>query len=599
MKTNRNYKNMFEVDNARNERPETLPSQFVWTPSMERLVSAKNHIVLGARGSGKTAILKMLTHQYLSKSQDPNAIKIIGERKFIGTYLATSVDWVGALKNKDWISEEVMEKIFRWRLNIASIQAFLDTAESCLNSFVADLKNRVEIERKLSQEFSESLFTDCVVNSFLKLREKIEDYEYALTPTLGKFSDEYSSDKLYSMELFFPFKRLVTLLKRRIRLHSSAIWIVCIDEAEFLNESQHRVLNTFLRSDSGNIFFKISTLPYQHHTLDTNLGVPIVNKHDFEYIYIDNTFASSGSATNRSIAAQFVDSIFQKRIAISKIQFKGDSLKWYLGRSKLLMDSRDDPDTNWDSPNSSLYGLLEKYGTDRTRKRAKELRYTAEFHDQIGRKLKGALYLVDAISSRKGNSKLDIYSGYEMLVTCTDGNPRSAISLINQLLLAVPGSISSMGMKPIPAHVQTRVFEAHGSVLLNRIQGNGSQGTTLEGLIKLIGNEFHQQLHEKKLGTDTIGTIRVTESNEEIWEVIKSAVGEGLLYPIVNSSNPDILPVRIGSFRLAYALAPKFRLLPRKGSDVTLNKVFSNRKLLMSTLSRESQDHIAQLKLEL
>src|SRR5690606_34910366 len=93
-------KTPFESANARDHIPEILATQFVWTHSFERLLTPKNHIVLGARGSGKTALVKMLSHEYLSKHKDSKAREIIAGKKFIGTYVPMRLDWVGGLKNK-------------------------------------------------------------------------------------------------------------------------------------------------------------------------------------------------------------------------------------------------------------------------------------------------------------------------------------------------------------------------------------------------------------------------------------------------------------------------------------------------------------------
>ena len=97
---------VFEIDNARNEGPSDLASGFVWTKIFQRLTTKKNHIILGARGSGKTALVKMLAHNYLSKSGDGRAEKLIKEKKVIGCYIPMRLEWVGGLINKSWFSPE-------------------------------------------------------------------------------------------------------------------------------------------------------------------------------------------------------------------------------------------------------------------------------------------------------------------------------------------------------------------------------------------------------------------------------------------------------------------------------------------------------------
>lgn len=82
---------LFEVDNARNLSKDELVDTFIPTQSFWRLLSAKHTVLLGARGQGKTAIAKMLSHDHLAAlartKQEPRAESAILNQEFIGTYL--------------------------------------------------------------------------------------------------------------------------------------------------------------------------------------------------------------------------------------------------------------------------------------------------------------------------------------------------------------------------------------------------------------------------------------------------------------------------------------------------------------------------------
>ena len=105
-------RNLFDIENARNLNRDEVVATFVPTDTFWRLLSPKNHIVLGARGSGKTALAKMLSHDHLSKLDDDRAQEIVESRSIVGIYIPTSIEWVGALKNKPWQSEEEQEQFF-------------------------------------------------------------------------------------------------------------------------------------------------------------------------------------------------------------------------------------------------------------------------------------------------------------------------------------------------------------------------------------------------------------------------------------------------------------------------------------------------------
>ncbi|WP_207189426.1 hypothetical protein, partial [Pectobacterium carotovorum] len=85
---------------------------------------------------------------------------------------------------------------------------------------------------------------------------------------------------------FKPFEFATRIVKKSLSIPSESKWIVCIDEAEFLTKSHHKTLNTFMRS-ANELVFKITTMPYRHHTLDTDVDANINIGHDLEYVYID------------------------------------------------------------------------------------------------------------------------------------------------------------------------------------------------------------------------------------------------------------------------------------------------------------------------
>src|SRR4051812_27427750 len=95
-------KALFEVNNARTQSVEEVAKTFSPPDSFWRLVLAKNHVILGSRGSGKTAVIRMLSHEHLALMEHPKAKELIAERLLIGTYVPMRAEWVSTLKNKPW-----------------------------------------------------------------------------------------------------------------------------------------------------------------------------------------------------------------------------------------------------------------------------------------------------------------------------------------------------------------------------------------------------------------------------------------------------------------------------------------------------------------
>lgn len=561
--------NPFENDNARNSTPEDLPYQFVWTEDFARLISPKNHILIGARGSGKTAIVKMLSHEYLSKLNHESAQELINSKSFIGTYVPMRLSWVGGLKSKPWLSDEGRERHFQWRLNVACCSAFLSTVESCLLTYFHEDFERIIGERDISIEISQAWFSNSDSNSIRKIRDSLADVEYRklldeekLRVNEGKEGSNIGVE--FDVGLFQPVVRSIAILKKFIEFPRAAIWALCLDEAEYLSMEYQRILNSHMRTYADGLVFKITTMPYKHYTLDTNTEVPLVRDDDFKYIYLDNVQLPKKGEAEYEALKKFCTDLFERRLKGSRWDQEGVSLEELLGSSYVLSDKSID--------RSDLLGLIEKYGNEATIERARSLFVSSKFDDEIGRKLKGALLLREAVSKLKGNTSSQIYAGVEMVIRCSDGNPRRFISILNSLYLA---SSDEEGFKQVPYSIQDRLLRHFSNNEYRRIISEPGQGDGIHKALSIIGKYFKDCLHHRPLSTDLVLSFRYNVEDPEIWSVVSEAVGLGLIRPLVEKTQLDELPVKSGTFRLSYMLSPHFLLLPRRGKSVSLSSILN------------------------
>lgn len=568
-------RDLFEIENARNLTRDELVATFVPTQSFWRLLSAKNQIILGARGSGKTAVAKMLAHDHLSRLQHSRAQSAIASMSFLGVYLPTSVEWVGSLKNKPWQTEAEAEEFFQWRLNISACLAFLTTLRSCLDTYIEDLGKRARNEQAIAEALSASWLPDRETCATVRsLQHSIEDVEHAKQQQLARLravgnlrvGDE-PAGLSFETTLFGPLRRGIRLVERVLNIPAETTWLLCLDEAEFLAESHHRILNTYLRSDSGNLKFKITTMPYKHYTTQTNTGVPVDVGHDFEYVYIDqDPVLPSGRAENA-----FAKKLFRKRADSSGNRYRNVTLQKLVGDSQLLGRKY----AEW-GPESSEMGLLREFGTRETVERAERLASAPRaFRDQVARKVHGALLLKKALVARKGREELEVYSGDAMFVRCSDGNPRRFIRLCNSLLLE---SQDSGALRDVPRRTQARLLGSFGGSVLYRVQSEPECGPELYAVILAVGNYMHEEFASHLVSTDQVSSIVVdAEANPDLWRLVKHAVGLGLLFPNVSLSGGDEMPPSGGTFHLAYALAPFFQILPRRGTARRLALILAKR----------------------
>lgn len=590
-------RDLFEIDNARNLTRDELVATFEPTKPFWRLLSAKNHIVLGSRGSGKTALAKMLSHDHLCALNNERARRIVDSCSFIGVYVPMRVEWVGALKNKPWQTEREAEFFFQWRLNLATCAGFLETAKSCLSRYVADIGARARMERQLCAEISEAWSGGTErITSIKGLAGFLEDLEYeeqqqiARRRLFGSLSERQTSRIVaFHTDLFTPLRRAIALSTRAFNFPRDTAWLLCLDEAEFLETLHHRILNSHLRGYSGQLVFKITTMPYFHRTLDTNTGVPLDEGHDFEYVYIDQDPILTNEVPGDE-GEQFALTLFNKRARASGARYRrsAGAQTSYINSRDLLgqSDLLEGHESAWED-GSTILALFRKHASQETKERGEKLGIgTPTFMDQIGRKIRPALLLKDRVLSQRGHTELDVYSGARMMIRIGDANPRRLIRLFNSLLLEVSSSaISQPQRKPLLSKKQqTRILIKFSAGTLSRVQSEPDVGRELYEFIRRVGEYMHFSLYAKPVTTDQVSSFRLTSSSEHIyWPLIQHAVALGLLYPNLNTNHPDQLPQKSGTFHLAYVLAPLFRILPRRGKALALQSVLRRSERLQAT----------------
>jgi hypothetical protein len=605
-------RDLFEIENARNLTRDELVSTFVPTKTFWRLISAKHHIVLGSRGSGKTALAKMLSHDHLSRlSTEDRARHVVEAKSFVGIYVPTKLEWVGGLKNKPWQTEQEKEEFFQWRLNVATCLAFLITLRSCLDTYVPDPGIRARCELELANQLSLSWSDDeyrC--DTIRALQHYVEDVEHKKQQQLARVratgrlrTNELPAGIALSIDLFAPLRRAIALTSRILGFPEDCVWLLCLDEAEFLDPIHHRILNSHLRAHSGNLFIKITTMPYAHHTLATNTGAALNVGHDFEYVYIDEDPVLTVERQGQE-GMRFANALFERRAKVSGWKYQGVSLSGLLGPSELLDRRKED----W-GPDSKNMVLLRKYGSADTNARADELRAErgiVQFRNQIGRKMHAALVLRDEVERKSGRGELDLYAGQAMIVRCGDANPRRLIRIYNSLLLeadwrrdTTQGVTNRVGLKPLSSRAQTRILTAFATSTLVRVQSEPDIGPELYALLRRIGLYLRHTLYKEPLTTDQVSSIRIDNGvTREHWRLIQNAVGLGLLYPNVSANNPDQMPEREGTFHFAYVLAPAFRILPRRGRARSLSFILSRPVDEMDFLTFGSEPGAPQMSLQ-
>ncbi|MDM3196625.1 hypothetical protein OGV78_05810 [Citrobacter sp. Cf095] len=565
------FNNIFEHSNARYFTSDQLAEEFVWTPAFESLISNKNHIILGSRGSGKTALIKMLSHECLTKLKDEKARKIIEQRSFIATYIPLKVEWVNSIGDID-----DNNLLFKWSLNLSSCARFLDTIRSCLHSYVEDEIDRIIKEKSICNKISE-LWLSKKLNTITDIYDDLEITEYKKNIIFNKMKlglalndDDLMVGLNFNTDLFKPLIMALSTVRKEIGLSNSSTFCVCIDEAEFLTKEHHRILNTHMRS-YNEIVFKITTMPYRHYTLETVTGTPLNMGHDFDYLNIDKQ-GLHGSSNNNShdFFENFADKLFRKRINNSSIINKDITLEGLLGNS-ILIDSPKDV-----LPDDKLMEKVREYCDSSTIKRAERLfeQDYSLFESSVSRKLRGTLILKDSFQRYKGNASPFIFSGYSLIVRCSDGNPRRLLRLFNYLFSKNIESCTEL--KPLSDKEQGAKLKEFSYSELDGLNLE-VDGKKAFDLFTTIGRFLKDKLHTDKINTDTYNSFSFDVEDDNVWKYIETAVDLGLIYPDFRGlDNDNKMPNRKGRFSLAFCLSPHFYLMPRKGNSIKLSVIMNN-----------------------
>lgn len=587
-------RNLFEVNNARTQSIDEVVNTFVPTDSFWRLVNGKNHVVLGSRGSGKTAVLKMLAHDHLSRFTHPTAEKLIQERRFVGTFVPMRADWIGTLKNKPWYGADDSQRSFQWRLNLSCCVAFVDTVESCLKAYCSG-SERAFAERDLALFLQDAWTPNATkITSLRQLRAILEDVEWQMqvnslsgTAPVRFGPDNPNDSAVFGLDLFSPINRGIQILKRVIKFPDDAIWSLSLDELEFLDEQHHELINTFLRGKS-NLAFKLSTMPYFHHTLRTKTSQPIAAGNDFDYVYLDND--PSIRRTDRSGWTQWANDVLCQKVGFVEKLETDFSLSRLLGDESPLLD---DKPSGW-LQDSSMMGLLHKHANPKTIERATRLP-AAAFKDQISRKMHSMLLLRETVGKTVGNRKHGLYSGPKLFALCSDANPRQLIRLFNELTLNRRDNSTLKIGKSVHPNVQTQCVINFSSDALQNASTEEGVGGELYSFLKSILEHFQWKFFHQPLSTDYYYAVKTPPNiSAETWNLIKYAVGLGLMFPKTTFNQPDLLPEQSNSeFDIAFRLAPKYGLLPRKGKSVPLATATSRDKPKKNSPSH----HIHQFEL--
>ena len=580
----------FIQDNARMEPDEVIVNNFIPTDQFWKLFTTNHQVLCGSRGSGKTALTKMASYPFLKHFNHPDAQEIVRELRTIGVFVNTDIRFVGSLRNKHWNNPDFGERYFIWKFNINCFKALLSTLSSILKNESISVQERISTEIEFVEQVTEALFQEKLNIRLADLPDYVSDYEFETRQKInhsflnGEKSSLVLSD-YFSTELLEPIQFTIRCISNVFSKLKQSNWLFFVDEGEYLTEDHHRILNSFMRTNPERIFIKLATLPFHHHTLDTNLDVHLQPDEDFEYLYLDSDPIQELNSKSNSIY-KFAESLFNKRIVHfieqNELNIPTEELELLGDLNHVLGPSPESNKFRGLKPGMSLK-ILSEYLNDKALERAKKRLIVSEekFDDEILRKVKGLIFLIDDKRAARGNTAMEAYSGLEMAIRCTDGVPRRMINLFQDIarltLLEYYRHAQKnrrTNMPILPKKKQCKLLKAYSEKRFLQTISVPKIGPDLQEFIKSVADYFSHKIHNEKISTDVIGSFSITKNtSDKYWKIVQTAVAFGFVFPNTVDRAQDVFSNRKGSFRLSFSLCPYFSTYPRRGESRTLDGI--------------------------
>lgn len=414
--------NPFRDSQSRNFSDKKILGEFYPVSSFWSLFNDQHEVLLGARGSGKTFLLKTMRYSMLKKIDDPRAKTLIDKKEFLAVYVPMHLERVSTFSSSD-IPQKEQIKRFQIFFNCALAEAVIDELISIIDD-IPELSRRAQCTFKLAYELNKVWFNED--------NKKVDDLNI-LSSKIDQMFYNINWENIENLPTIFcgPICTSLIAVKKNIKQillwDDEPTWIICVDEAEFLSENFQQCLNSVFRSDSNRIALKVATLPFFHKTLKTlDENVRVADGNDFSYRVVDLDYQDQN----------FVDltnKLIKHRIASRMdLDIECDSLEMFLGiegKDDLIDYFRLEMGEDCARKDVIKRGIINGFSNKR-KKNASNYQIPQK---SIFDKYAHVYYVREVRKNNTGNHKPGWFAGAKVIRKVSQGNPRIFIQLMNAL----------------------------------------------------------------------------------------------------------------------------------------------------------------------
>ncbi len=472
--------NPFCDNQARNFSDTKISKEFYPISGFWSLFNDQHEVLLGTRGCGKTCLLKMMRYSMLKRINNPEASKLTRNKEYIGLYVPMHLEYVAQFSSKNF-NEELQISLFQIAFNFLLAQSLLTELEELVKEETDEIKCYKKISL-LVRSINEIWFNkdNSEIYEINELRKKINLLYYNIDWTNPIIENVPT---IFRRQICSSLSSVKTEIANILEWDAEPTWIVCIDEAEFLNISSLKCINTIFRSDSSRIALKVATLPYFHKTLETlDKNISVVDGNDFTYRVVDLDFNSKDfiNLTNALCEHRLKEHFDQNNTCKSLEQFLGtigndDQIDYYryeVGEKKASHEYIEE-----DIINNFLKRRKENANTYSNKRKT--------IYDKFA-----PIYFVRKMFSisKNGNSKPGWYAGAHMIRKISQGNPRLYIQIMNQLFEKAKNT-------ELEPKRQSEVILKYSSGFCKSTKSLEKLGPTIDKELEKISNYLHCKTH--------------------------------------------------------------------------------------------------------
>lgn len=256
--------------NSRSTPAADVAENFVAPAQFWQVVPASNAVLTGPRGSGKTTLLKMLTPSGLDTWKDPRAPQARASARYTGVFVPADRSWAGQIRTYDRaLGEELHGQLGQAIFVLHVLRALVSTAHFVVHS--PSEHRPAPISPQAEQDIARSLFghwpLDGVTSSFAAVRQQLSD-NVALLGRLARRAhrrpsaiDAIQDHSAMDLDVIDAAGQFIDRFNDAMG-DDDHVWMLLIDEIEFLPEAARESMIEALRGRDPRIMQKISYAPY-------------------------------------------------------------------------------------------------------------------------------------------------------------------------------------------------------------------------------------------------------------------------------------------------------------------------------------------------